>query len=93
MTTKYETLIVDARLTTEEEFSDILSYMSERNAVVNQRPTYLYDEILNLSDKLWERNKLRKHRKKINKWMKDHKISKEQKEKINSIFKAQERKA
>ena len=66
MTTKYETLIVDARLTTEEEFSDILSYMSERNAVVNQRPTYLYDKILDLANKLWQRDKLRKHRKKIN---------------------------
>ena len=52
MTTKYETLIVDARLTTEEEFSDILSYMSERNAVVNQIPTNLYDKILDAYFKL-----------------------------------------
>ena len=66
MTTKYETLIVDARLTTEEEFSDILYYMSVRNAVVNQRPTYLYDKILDLANKLEQRDILRKRRKKIN---------------------------
>ena len=66
MTTKYETLIVDARLTTEKEFSDILSYMSQRNAVVNQIPTYLYDKILDIAHKLENRDKLIKHREKIN---------------------------
>jgi hypothetical protein len=75
MTAKYETLIVDARLTNEEEFSDILSYMSEKNAVVNQIPTNLYDKILDIAHKLEDKDKLIKHR-----------------EKINSIFKAQERK-
>ena len=75
MTNKYDILIVDARLTTEEEFSDILSYMSEKNAVVNQIPTNLYDKILDIAHKLEDKDKLIKHR-----------------EKINSIFKAQERK-
>jgi len=66
MTNKYDILIVDARLTTEEEFSDILSYMSERNAVVNQIPTNLYDKILDIAHKLEDRDKLIKHREKIN---------------------------
>ena len=73
MTNKYDILIVDARLTTEEEFSDILSYMSERNAVVNQIPTNLYDKILDIAHRLEGRDKLIKHKEKINNMLRQQK--------------------
>ena len=73
MTNKYDILIVDARLTTEKEFSDILSYMSERNAVVNQIPRNLYDKILDIAHRLEGRDKLIKHKEKINNMLRQQK--------------------
>ena len=73
MTNKYDILIVDARLTTEEEFSDILSYMLERNAVVNRIPRNLYGKILDIAHRLEGRDKLIKHKEKINNMLRQQK--------------------
>ena len=70
MTNKYDILIVDASQTTEEEFSDMLNYMGERKAVVNQIPNNLYDKILDIAHKLEDRDKLIKHKEKINNMLK-----------------------
>ena len=73
MTNKYDILIVDASQTTEEEFSDMLNYMGERKAVVNQIPNNLYDKILDIAHRLEGRDKLIKHKEKINNMLRQQK--------------------